>query len=127
MEERVALESEIIRKCLSRSELQCSFIEYRGYKTIYRRYASLFFIVGTRPDVDVAKICGDNRENELGLLEFIHNLVETMDKWAGSICELDIMYQLEEVHFILDEMAMNGYIVETCKGATLVTRQKRFR
>ena len=119
MEERVALESEIIRKCLSRSELQCSFIEYRGYKTIYRRYASLFFIVGTHPDVDVAKICGDNRENELGLLEFIHNLVETMDKWAGSICELDIMYQLEEVHFILDEMVMNGYIVETCKGATL--------
>jgi len=32
MDERVALESEIIRKCLSRSELQCSFLEYRGYK-----------------------------------------------------------------------------------------------
>jgi|EP00979_Chaetoceros_neogracilis_P017552 AP-4 complex subunit sigma-1 len=120
MEERVALESEIIRKCLSRSELQCSFIEYRGYKTIYRRYASLFFIVGTRPDADTLENGGtENRENELGLLEFIHNLVEIMDKWAGSICELDIMYQLEEVHFILDEMVMNGFIVETCKGATL--------
>lgn len=121
MEERVALESEIIRKCLSRSELQCSFIEYRGYKTIYRRYASLFFIVGTRPDIDATNAFAnpENKENELGLLEFIHNLVETMDKWAGSICELDIMYQLEEVHFILDEMVMNGYIVETCKGSTL--------
>lgn len=32
MAERTALESEIIRKCLSRSELQCSFLEYRGYK-----------------------------------------------------------------------------------------------
>lgn len=30
--ERVALEAEIIRKCLSRSELQCSFTEHRGYK-----------------------------------------------------------------------------------------------
>lgn len=119
MEERVALESEIIRKCLSRSELQCSFLEYRGYKTIYRRYASLFFIIGTKPDLDAAQVGGENKENELGLLEFIHNLVETMDKWAGSICELDIMYQLEEVHFVLDEMVMNGYIVETCKGATL--------
>lgn len=145
MEERVALESEMIRKCLSRSELQCSFLEYRGYKVIYRRYASLFFIVGTKPDLDVLQkntntslnasiasamtssggnVVGEdlnvlNRENELGLLEFIHNLVETMDRWAGSICELDIMYQLEEVHFILDEMVMNGYIVETCKGATL--------
>ena len=149
MEERVALESEIIRKCLSRSELQCSFLEYRGYKVIYRRYASLFFIVGTQADVDITNkllnkanngngggsasgssvaggnnnetslLLAENKENELGVLEFIHNLVETMDKWAGSICELDIMYQLEEVHFILDEMVMNGYIVETCKGATL--------
>ena len=67
----------------------------------------------------MAAIGGENKENELGLLEFIHNLVETMDKWAGSICELDIMYQLEEVHFILDEMVMNGYIIETTKGNTL--------
>jgi AP-4 complex subunit sigma-1 len=139
MQERVALESEIIRKCLSRSELQCSFIEYRGFKVIYRRYASLFFIVGTKADIDVRKMIkssslskgvegtmakGDksyveNCENELGLLEFIHSLVETMDRWAGSICELDIMYQLEQVHFLLDEMVMNGYIVETNKSNVL--------
>ena len=80
MDERVALESEIIRKCLSRSELQCSFLEYRGYKVIYRRYASLFFIAGTKPDVGTGD---ENNENELGMLEFIHTLVETMDKWAG--------------------------------------------
>ena len=131
MQERVALESEIIRKCLSRSELQCSFLEYRGFKVIYRRYASLFFIVGTKADFDVRKLSkltgvkkgGDksveNYENELGLLEFIHTLVETMDRWAGSICELDIMYQLEQVHFLVDEMVMNGYIVETNKSNVL--------
>lgn len=28
---------------------------------------------------------------------------------------LDIMYQLEEVHFLVDEMVQNGYIVETNK------------
>mmetsp|Transcript_14359 Transcript_14359/g.21048 ORF Transcript_14359/g.21048 Transcript_14359/m.21048 type:complete len:158 (-) Transcript_14359:75-548(-) len=115
MVERVALESEIIRKCLSRSELQCSFLEYRGYKVIYRRYASLFFIVGTKPDPGFQ----ENTENELGMLEFIHTLVETMDKWAGSICELDIMYQLEQVHFLLDEMVMNGQVVETNKANVL--------
>ena len=80
MEERVALESEIIRKCLSRSELQCSFLEYRGYKVIYRRYASLFFIAGTKPDVGQE----ENNENELGLLEFIHALVETMDRCVNK-------------------------------------------
>ena len=113
--ERAALESEIVRKCLSRSEFQCSFIEYRGYKVVYRRYASLFFIVGTKPMPGEE----ENQENELGLLEFIHNLVETMDKWAGSICELDIMYQLEQVHFLLDEMVQNGCIVESNKQNVL--------
>lgn len=128
MDERVALESEIIRKCLSRSELQCSFLEYRGFKVIYRRYASLFFIVGTKADFDVRQLTGksrggdksvENYENELGMLEFIHTLVETMDRWAGSICELDIMYQLEQVHFLLDEMVMNGYVAETNKSNVL--------
>ena len=93
MEEKTALESEIIRKCLSRSELQCSFLEYRGYKVIYRRYASLFFIVGTKPDVGQSE--NENTENELGLLEFIHTLVETMDKWAGSICEVRLTVVFE--------------------------------
>jgi len=30
-------------------------------------------------------------------------------------CELDIMFNLERAHFILDEMVMNGKIVETNK------------
>lgn len=42
-----------------------------------------------------------------------------MDKWAGSICELDIMYQLEEVHFLVDEMVQNGMIIETNKTNVL--------
>jgi AP-4 complex subunit sigma-1 len=53
IEERNALEAEIIRKCLSRTETQCSFMDYRGMRVVYRRYASLFFIVGTEPDEDV--------------------------------------------------------------------------
>jgi len=106
MEERTALESEIIRKCLSRSELQCSFLEYRGYKVIYRRYASLFFIVGTKPDVG-----GDNEntENELGLLEFIHTLVETMDKWAGSICEVRTFMHIFALFLIFNTILYSEY------------------
>ena len=30
--------------------LQCSFMEYRGFKLIFRRYASLYFIVGADND-----------------------------------------------------------------------------
>jgi AP-4 complex subunit sigma-1 len=75
MDERCALEAEVIRKCLSRTDVQCSFYEYRGYKVVYRRYASLFFIVGVE---------GED-ENELAILEFIHALVETLDRYFENV------------------------------------------
>ena len=109
LDERTALESEVIRKCLSRNEMQCSFMEYGNYRVIYRRYASLFFIVGVDND----------EENELAILEFIHALVETLDKYFENVCELDIMFNLEKAHFLLDEMVMNGYIIETNKANVL--------
>ncbi|XP_028067663.1 AP-4 complex subunit sigma-like [Camellia sinensis] len=111
IDERRALEGEIVRKCLARTEKQCSFVEHRNYKIVYRRYASLFFLVGV-----------DNEENELSILEFIHLLVETMDRHSGNMCnmcELDIMFHLEKAHFMLEEMVMNGCIVETSKANIL--------
>ena len=61
--------------------VQCSFLEHRNYKVIYRRYASLYFIIGIDIDEDI---------NELSLLEFIHNMVETLDKYFENVCELDV-------------------------------------
>lgn len=108
LEERVSLEAEIIRKCLTRNENQCSFLEYKNLKVVYRRYASLFFIIGVH-----------GNENELAILEFIHNYVETLDRYFNNVCELDIMFNLDRVHMILDEMIMNGQIVETNKNRIL--------
>ena len=53
------------------------------------------------------------------MLEFIHNLVETLDKYFENVCELDIMFNIEKAHFILDEMLMAGYITETNKASIL--------
>ncbi|CAJ1415589.1 unnamed protein product [Effrenium voratum] len=100
--ERVTLEGELIRKCLSRSESQCSFVEYRDYRVVYRRYASLYFIVGIDNDED---------SNELAILEFIHTLL----RYFENVCELDIMFNLEKAHIILDEMVLDGCIVDTNK------------
>jgi hypothetical protein len=36
----------MLMRCLDAVGEQCSIMEYRGFKLIYRRYASLFFIVG---------------------------------------------------------------------------------
>ncbi|XP_077993919.1 uncharacterized protein LOC144447711 [Glandiceps talaboti] len=110
--DRVSLEADITRKVLARTENQCSFIDYKDYKVVYRRYASLFFIVGI-----------DHEENELAILEFIHLLVETFDKYFNKVCELDIMCNLEKAHMMLDEMVTNGYIVETNKARILAPIQ----
>ena len=58
-------------------------------------------------------------QNELSFLEFIHNLVETLDKYFENVCELDIMFNIEKAHFIIDEMVMSGYITETNKANIL--------
>ena len=42
-------------------------------------------------------------------------MVETLDRYFENVCELDIMYNIEKAHFIIDEMVMNGCIVETNK------------
>nr|XP_010914758.1 AP-4 complex subunit sigma isoform X1 [Elaeis guineensis] len=119
LEERRALEGEIVRKCLARTDQQCSFVEHRNYKIVYRRYASLFFLVG----VDNDEVCHSVLLNELAILEFIHLLVETMDRHFGNVCELDIMFHLEKAHFMLEEMVMNGCIVETSKTNILAPIQ----
>ncbi|XP_065883634.1 AP-4 complex subunit sigma-1-like isoform X2 [Dysidea avara] len=104
VEERVITEADIIRKCLARTDEQCSFMEYKNYKVIYRRYASLYFI-----------IAADNTENELSILEFIHNIVEAFDRYFESV----IMFNIDKAHMIIDEMIMNGYVTETNKNRAL--------
>ena len=73
-------------------------------KLVYRRYASLYFIVGV-----------DKEENELAILEMIHAIVETFEKYFENVCELDIMYNVEKAHFIVQEMIAAGTLVEANK------------
>lgn len=49
------------------------------------------------------------------MLELIHNLVETLDKYFENVCELDIMFNLEKAHFIVQEFVMNGCVLDTNK------------
>ena len=106
--QREALEGEIVRTCLRRTDAHCNLFEHRGYKVIYKRYASLFFIVGV-----------DGEENELAVLELIHLIVETLDKYFENVCELDMMFFFDRVHFIVDEMIVNGFLVDANKANAL--------
>lgn len=57
-EDKMKIEKEIFRTIILRDIKQTNIIEYRNYKVIYKKYASLYFIFG----VDV-------NENELATLE----------------------------------------------------------
>jgi hypothetical protein len=83
-------------------------MEYSSYTIIYRRYASLYVILGVSSD-----------ENELSMLEFIHHIIETYDRYFENVCELDLMFGIEKAHMILDEMIMDGQIAETNRNRVL--------
>lgn len=84
------------------------FMDFRADRVIYRRYASLYVIMVV-----------EEGENELAVLELIHLLVEGLDLYFSSVCELDIMFNLDRAHMILDELLLNGDIVETSKRRLL--------
>ena len=61
----------------------------------------------------------DQSDNELLCLEVIHRYVELLDKYFGSVCELDIIFNFEKAYFILDEFLLAGEVQETSKKQVL--------
>uniref|UniRef100_A0A7S2UVB6 AP complex subunit sigma n=1 Tax=Fibrocapsa japonica TaxID=94617 RepID=A0A7S2UVB6_9STRA len=107
-QEKARMELEINRLVLSRDRKYTNFIEYHSFKLIYRRYAGLYFIMG----VDVG-------DNELGILETIHFMVELLDSYFSNVCELDIVFHFNKVYSILDEYILAGEVMETNKNEIL--------
>jgi len=61
----------------------------------------------------------DQSDNELVTIEVIHRYVELLDKYFGSVCELDIIFNYEKALFMLDELLLGGEIQETSKKNVL--------
>ncbi|XP_059566108.1 AP-4 complex subunit sigma-1 isoform X3 [Myotis daubentonii] len=80
---RTILETEVIKSCLSRSSEQCSFVEYKDFKLIYRQYAALFIVVGV-----------NDTENEMAIYEFIHNFVEVLDEYFSRVSSRSHCFQM---------------------------------
>lgn len=79
---------EIANILLSRSSRLSSILEYRGLKIIYRKYASLYFVVGVDPT-----------DNEFINFVLIHQIVELLDQYYGNVCELDLVFTFHKVCF----------------------------
>ncbi|OTF78079.1 AP-3 complex subunit sigma-1-like protein, partial [Euroglyphus maynei] len=80
------------------------------YKLIYRHYATLYFV-----------FCVDSSESELGILDLIQVFVETLDKCFENVCELDLIFHVDKVHHILNELVMGGMVLETSMSE-IITR-----
>jgi len=72
---------------ITRNPKMCNFLEYKDYKIVYKRYASLYFITIV-----------DKDENELIVLELMQTFVEVLDKYFGNVCELDLIFNFHKVN-----------------------------
>jgi AP-3 complex subunit sigma len=114
------MQQQIIRETFllvsKRDDNVCNFLEGgtliggSDYRLIYRHYATLYFV-----------FCVDSSESELGILDLIQVFVETLDKCFENVCELDLIFHVDKVHYILNELVMGGMVLET-NMAEIITR-----
>ncbi|KEG03795.1 AP-3 complex subunit sigma, putative [Plasmodium vinckei vinckei] len=91
----------------------CCFIDNEelfgsDMKIVYRHFATLFFI-----------FIIDSMESELGILDLIQVFVQVLDVNFENVCELDLVYNYEQINYILDEIVMGGIVLETNIDAIL--------
>ena len=106
--ERTRFLKEINNIVLTRSPKLCNFLDWKEFKIVYKKYASLYFISIV-----------DKADNELMALETMHHFVEVLDKYFNSVCELDLIFNFHKAYYLLDELLIAGYVQESSKKAIL--------
>ncbi|GIX62650.1 AP-1 complex subunit sigma, putative [Babesia caballi] len=106
--EKAAIMRELSHLVVNRSAKQCNFLEWRDDKLVFRRYASLYFVV-----------CVDRDANELLMLEVIQHYVELLDRYFCNVCELDMVFNVNKAYYLLDEILLDGDLYECSKKAVL--------
>eukprot|EP00937_MAST-01D_sp_MAST-1D-sp2_P006319 g6319.t1 len=107
-EEQQKLVQEIYTHVSKRADTVCNFLEGSvsayddNIKLIYRHYATLYFVFAV-----------DTQESDLGILDLIQVFVETLDKCFENVCELDLIFHSDKVHFVIDEIVQGGLVLET--------------
>jgi AP-3 complex subunit sigma len=97
-------------QCVSkRSDSVCNFVEGQlgdvygeDVRLVYRHYATLYFVFAV-----------DKSESELGVLDLIQVFVEGLDKCFEDVCELDLIFNPDKAHNVLQEICMGGMVLET--------------
>jgi len=107
-QEQQSVIRKIFKQVSSRPETFCNYLEGcvpefgDSTKIIYRSYASLFIIFAV-----------DQQESDLGILDLIQVFVEALDLCFETVCELDLIFHSDRVHYIIDEIISAGMVLET--------------
>jgi len=106
--EKTRIVREVTNLILNRSPKLCNFLEWKEFKIVSRRYASLYFVT-----------CIAKDDNELISLEVIHHFVEVLDRYFGNVCELDLIFNFHKAYYLLDELLISGELQESSKKSIL--------
>lgn len=104
LKERQKLENEIIRQCISRNDNNAFTFQYNDIKIIYKRYLAIYCIAGI-----------DDETNEFEVLSFFELYLQSLRECFGDITESIIIYNEAQSYAVLNEMIIDGEIVETSK------------
>ncbi|XP_010939294.1 AP-3 complex subunit sigma [Elaeis guineensis] len=79
-----------------------------GTQLVYKHFATLYFV-----------FVFDSAENELAMLDLIQVFVETLDRCFKNVCELDMVFNFNKMHMLLDEIIFGGQVLETSSEQVL--------
>ncbi|XP_022859898.1 AP-3 complex subunit sigma, partial [Olea europaea var. sylvestris] len=79
-------------------------------RLVYKTYATLYFV-----------FIFDSSENELAMLDLMQVFVEALDKCFSNVCEIDVVFNFNKVHTILDEFILGGQVLETNSSEVVKT------
>nr|CDS20463.1 AP 3 complex subunit sigma 2 [Echinococcus granulosus] len=75
---------------------------HNSQRIIYRQYSTIYIV-----------FCVDLSESELGILDLIQVFVDLLDKTFENVCELDLIFNADKVHYLLNELICGGIVLET--------------
>ena len=82
---------------------QCSLQFWKDpTKIVYRKVSSIIVI-----------LVADESESELGLLDLIQVLMDILEESFDDLREYDLVYNIDRVHSMFDEVIMGGMVLET--------------
>ncbi|PWZ15034.1 AP-3 complex subunit sigma [Zea mays] len=82
-----------------------------GTKMVYKHLATLYFV-----------FVFDSSENELAMLDLVQVFVETLDRCFKNVCELDIVFNFNKLHTILDEMISGDRLEKQSSSTSFIPK-----